>query len=171
MPVSSLYRTAKAKHPNARRVEPNKLLDLNLPSTSPQTSRGLTAAGVFVVLGFLIIIFGLIDTLIFGTHTLLTTIAFTVSSLFVASRTSARSPWAAWTAPVISLFVTLLITAPIGDIKFGGTLSTVLLATLLGLSDRTWIIVIVTVICWIVARRTEVKEKSRQRQIARARKN
>lgn len=132
---------------------------------------GLTAAGVFVVLGFLMLTVGLIDTLIFGTHTLLTTIAFAVSSVFVASRTSARTPWAAWTAPVITLFVMLVVTAPLGDIQFGGTLSTVLLGTLLGLSDRTWIIVIVTAMCWVLSRRTEVKEKTRQRQLARARRN
>jgi type IV secretory pathway TrbD component len=65
----------------------------------------------------------------------------------------------------------LLITSPFGDNQFGGTLSTVLLVTLLGLSDRTWIIIIITMICWVIARRTEVKEKSRQRQLARSRKN
>jgi hypothetical protein len=169
--VSSLYRTSKAKYPEARQVDTKRDLRLNLPSQTSQSSTGLTAPGVFVVSGFLTLIFGFLDTFIFGTHTLLTTIAFAVTALFVASRTSARSPWAAWTAPVISLFFMLLITSPFGDNQFGGTLSTVLLVTLLGLSDRTWIILTITMICWVIARRTEVKEKSRQRQLARSRKN
>lgn len=132
---------------------------------------GLTAAGVFVVLGAVTLFIGFVDTLIFGTHTWLTTIAFVITSIFVATRTSARSPWAAWTAPVITLFFMLVITTPFGDNQFGGTVTTLLLGTLLGLSDRTWVIVIVTLICWVISRRTEVKEKSRQRQLARARKN
>lgn len=132
---------------------------------------GLTAAGVFVVLGTVTLLVGFVDSLIFGTHTWLTTIAFVVSSIFVATRTSARSPWAAWTAPVITLFVMLTITTPFGDNQFGGTLTTLLLGTLLGLSDRTWVIVLVTLMCWAISRRTEVKEKSRQRQLARTRKN
>ena len=132
---------------------------------------GLTAAGVFVVLGTVTLLVGFVDSLIFGTHTWLTTIAFVVSSIFVATRTSARSPWAAWTAPVITLFVMLAITTPFGDNQFGGTLTTLLLGTLLGLSDRTWVIVLVTLMCWVISRRTEVKAKSRQRQLARTRKN
>lgn len=132
---------------------------------------GLTAAGVFVVLGTVTLLVGFVDSLIFGTHTWLTTIAFVVSSIFVATRTSARSPWAAWTAPVITLFVMLAITTPFGENQFGGTLTTLLLGTLLGLSDRTWVIVLVTLMCWVISRRTEVKEKSRQRQLARTRKN
>lgn len=132
---------------------------------------GLTAAGVFVVLGTVTLLVGFVDSLILGTHTWLTTIAFVVSSIFVATRTSARSPWAAWTAPVITLFVMLAITTPFGDNQFGGTLTTLLLGTLLGLSDRTWVIVLVTLMCWVISRRTEVKEKSRQRQLARTRKN
>jgi len=169
--VSSLYRTSKAKHPEARPVRTNKELNLNLPDAKGQTTSGLTAAGVFVVLGAVTLLVGIVDTLMFGTHTWLTTIAFIFSSIFVATRTSARSPWAAWTAPVITLFLMLAITSPLGDKQFGGTLSTLLLGTLLGLSDRTWVVVIVTLICWVVSRRTEVKEKSRQRQLARTRKN
>jgi len=169
--VSSLYRTSKAKHPAARPVTTNTELNLNLPSTTGQSSTGLTAAGVFVVSGSAIFVIGLLDTLIFGTHTWLTTIAFVVVNIFVATRTSTRSPWAAWTAPVITLFVMLVITTPLGDNQFGGTLITVLLGTLLGLSDRTWFVVIVTAICWVVSRRNEVREKSRQRQLARTRRN
>ena len=168
--MSSLYRTSNAKHPEARPVRTNKDLNLNLPDAKRPAS-GLTAAGVFVVLGTVTLFLGIVDTLIFGTHTLLTTIAFVVTSIFVATRTSARSPWAAWTAPVITLFLMLVITTPFGDNQFGGTLTTLLLGTLLGLSDRTWAIVMVTLICWVISRRTEVKEKSRQRQLARTRRN
>ena len=168
--MSSLYRTSKAKYPAARQVNTKRDLNLNLPSHTSLSSTGLTGPGVFVVSVFLNFFFGFIDTLIFGTHTLLTTVAFAGTALFVASRTSARSPWAAWTAPVISLFFMLVITSPFGDNQFGGVLSTVLLVTLLGLSDRTWIIIIITILCWVISRRTEVKEKSRQRQLARARK-
>jgi hypothetical protein len=169
--VSSLYRTSKAKHPEARPVRTSKELNLNLPESKGQMASGLTAAGVFVVLGTVTLLVGFVDSLIFGTHTWLTTIAFVVSSIFVATRTSARSPWAAWTAPVITLFVMLAITTPFGENQFGGTLTTLLLGTLLGLSDRTWVIVLVTLMCWVISRRTEVKEKSRQRQLARTRKN
>ncbi|MFZ9693575.1 MAG: hypothetical protein ACO3BI_03330, partial [Candidatus Nanopelagicales bacterium] len=60
--MSSLYRTAKAKYPAARQVDTKKNLNLNLPSKITQSSTGLTAAGVFVVSGFLTLIFGLLDT-------------------------------------------------------------------------------------------------------------
>lgn len=169
--MSSLYRTSKAKHPEARPVRTNKDLNLNLPDSKGQIASGLTAAGVFVVLGIVTILVGVVDSLMFGSHTLFTTIVFVISSIFVASRTSARSPWAAWTAPVITLFLMLAITTPLGNNQFGGILTTLLLGTLLGLSDRTWVIVIVTLICWVISRRTEVKEKSRQRQLARTRRN
>ena len=167
--MASLYRSSKAKHPAAREVPTSRDLSLNLPTTISESIPGLTAAGTFVVLGFGILVFGLIDTLIFGSTTLLTSIVFVVLSIFVASRTSVKSPWAAWTSPVISLFFMLLITTPFSDNQFGGTFSTILIGTLLGLSDRTWLVIIVTAICWVIARRKEVQEKSRQRQLARAR--
>lgn len=173
-PEGKLYRSANVEHPDAQPVNPSRRIARQMP-TSTRVRRssipgdtGLNPAQVYFLLAAPVALLAALEGKFFPTTNWLFTIAWIGLSLFVTLRAAADSYWAVWTAPPITFALAVLVHLNMSGKGFGGFAITQILGLLFGLSERMWFILIVTALCWFIAKRKLVANRKAHRALEKA---
>lgn len=172
-PEGKLYRSASVEHPDAQAVSPSRRIAKQMPTATRSRNRqipgdfGLGPAQVYFLLATPVMLIAAVEGKFFPSTNWLFTLAWVLVSVYVTLRAAAESYWAAWTAPPIVFAVAVLVHLNLSGKGFGGFAITQLLGLLFGLSERMWIILAVTAICWFIAKRKLVANRKAHRLIER----
>ena len=172
-PEGKLFRSANVDHPEAQVVKPSRQIAKQMPTVtrSRQNSipgdSGLNPAQVYFLLAAPVVLLAALEGKLFPSTNWLFTLAWIVVSLFVALKASAESYWAVWTAPPITFAIAILVHLNLSGKGFGGFALTQVLGLLFGLSERMWVILAVTAICWFLAKRKLVANRKAHRNLER----
>lgn len=173
-PEGKLYRSASADHPDAQEVKPSRRIVRQMPTATRVRSHtipgdtGLNPAQVYFLLGAPVFLIAALEGKFFPTTNWVFTLLWAAISIFVALRAAAETYWAVWTAPPITFAVAILIHLNLSGKGFGGVLITQVLGLLFGLSERMWIILLVTGTCWFISRRKLVANRKAHRALERS---
>jgi hypothetical protein len=172
-PEGKLYRSASVDHPEAQAVSPSRRIAKQMPTATRSRQRqipgdlGLNPAQVYFLLAAPVVLIAAIEGKFFPSTNWLFTLAWILVSIYVAIRGAAESYWAVWTAPPIIFAFAILVHLNLSGKGFGGFAITQLLGLLFGLSERMWVILIVTAVCWFIAKRKLVANRKAHRSIER----
>ena len=155
-PEGKLYRASGAEHPDAKEVNPSRRLSKQLPSqrsSSIPSDFGFTPAQVYAFLAAPVFLLAALEGKFFPSTNWIFTSVWVLLSIYITLRAAADSYWAAWTAPPIVFAVAVLVHLNMSGKGFGGIAITQVLGLLFGLSERMWVILIITGVCWFISRR------------------
>lgn len=158
-PEGKLYRSANAEHPDAQAVKPSRQIVRQMPtSTRSRNSTlpgdtGFSPAQVYLFLLVPVLAVAAIEGTFFPKSNWFFTSVWIGLSIFLTLRAAAETHWATWTAPPITFAIAILIHLNLSGKGFGGVAITQVLGLLFGLSERMWVIFLVTGFCWFVSKR------------------
>lgn len=172
-PEGKLYRSANVEHPEAQAVKPSRTIARQMPTASRVRNstipgdNGLSPVQVYLLLIVPVVSVAAIEGNFFPSSNWFFTSIWIVLSIFLTLRASAETHWATWTAPPITFAIAILIHLNLSGKGFGGFAITQVLGLLFGLSERMWIILIVTGVCWFISRRRLVANHKAHRALER----
>ena len=177
----TLYTSAGATHPGARRAIPeqNKRRssrverDRELFGFNPiaETTQGFGPRRIYLNIFIVTVVFSVIDALIRHHIGLLTAIPFAIISIVNALRVDEEKTWAAWTAPPIVFALVSLVTSPITGQSLGAFPLSEITGLILVLMTNTWAVLGTTAVCWVIARRKSVRHRNEVRRERRMQAN
>jgi hypothetical protein len=172
-PEGKLYRSPSVEHPDAKVVSPSRRISKQMPTATRSRVQsspgeiGLNPAQLYFLLAAPVIFLAALEGKFSPSTNWFFTIAWIALSLFLAIRAAAETYWATWTAPPIIFAIAILIHLNLSGKGFGGIALTQLLGLLFGLSERMWVILGVTGLCWFIAKRKLVANRKAHRALKR----
>lgn len=172
-PEGKLYRSASAEHPDAQAVTPSRRIVRQMPNSTRVRNRsipgdtGFSPIQVYALLLLTVTTCAAIEGTFFPSSNWFFTSVWIAVSLFIALRAAAETHWATWTAPPITFAIAILIHLNLSGKGFGGFAITQVLGLLFGLSERMWVILLVTGACWFISKRRLVANHKAHRALER----
>ena len=173
-PEGKLYRSANVEHPDAQAVTPSKRIAKQMPTATRSRVHsipgeyGMSPAQVYFLIAAPVALIAALEGKFFPSTNWGFTLVWIAISIFVSLRSAAESYWAVWTAPPITFAIAVLIHLNLSGKGFGGFAITQVLGLLFGLSERMWVILVVTGICWFIAKRKLVANHKAHRALERS---